>query len=102
FILARLRYRLPTYTTLFRSVGGPVVRTAPGGAVPAAGTGPARHVALGGADRLAGELLGSGRLCQRGLGVGRLQRQRALEGVVGLDRKSTRLHSSHVKISYDV
>src|SRR2546426_8095735 len=72
------RSTLFPYTTLFRSIGD-------------------RHTDGGGGAEVAGDVAGDG-----GQGVGAVDRGRRIPGGRVGDRKSTRLNSSHLVISYAV
>src|SRR5690606_41960371 len=89
------------YTTLFRSRY--LVHRRSGGILPHHRTGPSadgslRHPRQPQQKRMGLPCLAPSPASGRGLGRGRI----APSPVAGLDRKSTRLNSSHVKISYAV
>src|SRR5690625_5439621 len=98
------------YTTLFRSrlpgVGpaGLLPRLLElvlgdlGGEVPAPGQGPQHVAQLGGAVQLPAQVTTGGAMVQLGLDL--LDPEPGGQRVDGQDRKSTRLNSSHVAISY--
>src|SRR5690606_39670938 len=88
------------YTTLFRSQTAGVTdrraeRGLRAGVAEVVRLGVLRVVQVGGTD-------GVGDAVEQGRGRGRVHPVEVVGGVGALDRKSTRLNSSHVKISYAV